>query len=332
MATASELYRDAAIARQLDLQRVATWILNDLLADLTELEDRITGLVARHDPTGATRPTTQKARLDALLIDINEATREIYREIQRRLLEHWEDLMENQSEEERNRLLLFYGLDPKTDLAWKPAAMLIVGATLAQWLTAQRTALVSRTRNILQAGLDNGQGNGELTAILRGRAPLAGMDSPTGQAKRELEVIIRTGTNGIPNEVLPAILKDTKLPAHGWQQISILDNRTTAICRAYANRRWDAAFKPIGHDLPYNGGPPRHMYCRSRVILILLEDNLTTPGFATWINSKTPEQQAKLFGKTELALWKKGRLTDAELIRQGNRQLSLDDLWKRTES
>lgn len=58
----------------------------------------------------------------------------------------------------------------------------------------------------------------------------------------------------------------------GIKQISVIDERTSDICMEYDGATWDIEFNPIlGNRLPYNGGVPRHVRCRSIEVPILVE-------------------------------------------------------------
>ncbi len=101
----------------------------------------------------------------------------------------------------------------------------------------------------------------------------------------------------------------------------------SATCRAYAFKIWDRDFKPIGHALPYNGGVPRHFACRSRIVPYLFDDGPNKDfTFKEWLERLSPEQQTQIFGRARIEAWKRGKLTDQDLIRSQERALTLDEL------
>ena len=105
----------------------------------------------------------------------------------------------------------------------------------------------------------------------------------------------------------------------------VLHNST--ICRDYAGRIWNLNFKPIGHSLPFNGGPPRHLNCRSSVIPILLdEDPAQDITLAKWLRRQSEEKLRALTGSKRYELWRKDKITDQDLIRQEGRQMTFEQL------
>lgn len=104
------------------------------------------------------------------------------------------------------------------------------------------------------------------------------------------------------------------------------------VCRSRAWKVWDAEKKPVGHKLLFSQ-PPLHSFCRSRLILTFLDDpparQLT---FNEFVGQMSRSQRVKLFGESNVKLWEKGLLTDAQMIRQQGRPLTLEELRKRVES
>jgi hypothetical protein len=54
-------------------------------------------------------------------------------------------------------------------------------------------------------------------------------------------------------------------------------------------------------------------------------------GFKGFVARLNPQQADKLFGASNVKLWRAGKLTDAQMVRQQGRSLSIDKLRQRTE-
>lgn len=332
MPNETERLADLATIRQIDLQRVATWMLRQIAEDLKTLEDDIVAEILSADPTGPTKLHAQQARLQTLLLSIQAEIRKVLREIEDRIVTTFDDVIEATAEKERDDLLAIYTLTTIVDTASLPKAeaLLVDGATIGQWRKRISEETMFRVRNRIQDGVSAGLKASGIADSVKGDTRLKKSDGEIAKTEKALEMVVRTGVDSVANETTVAV--GAEIPEetesifgpHGWQQLSVLDNRTTEICKAYAYKIWDASFEPVGHKLPYNAGPPRHIYCRSRVIFIFLDDPVKPQSFKEWLGKKSATEQDKIFGEKKMALWKKGTLTDLELIRQTDRQMTLD--------
>jgi hypothetical protein len=133
------------------------------------------------------------------------------------------------------------------------------------------------------------------------------------------------------------------------QQLSTMDDRTTDVCIAYSNAIWDAeTLEPVGHKLPWAGGPPRHFNCRSVAIPVVkspeelgvktkakisAEVRATMDGqapadisFAEFLKKKSPEFRASLLGADRAKLFEQGKLSIRDMVDSSGRPLSAKKL------
>lgn len=331
---------DLSTIRQIDLQRVATWMLLQLTAQLDLLRDELVNSLVTISPTGVDSYGAQQNRLAKLIARTEEQITKVYQELTSRMEGYFQDLADIEEEDQRKRMLAIFGLDigrSKIDAD----AMLILGATLAGWFDQQAGNLQFRISRTLADGVLNGDTLDKLLDRIKGTKDTGFHDGPLEASKTEGEMVLRTAADTIPNEVSEAIAENNPEPEpaeptqsatvirYGWQQISVLDNRTTQICRAYAWKIWNMHFEPVGHKLPYDGGPPRHANCRSHIVMILLDDPVKETTFKDWLNQKPQAAQDKIFGKKKMDMWRRGVITDTDLIRQRDRQLTLDEFRAR---
>jgi hypothetical protein len=350
MSKAADLYLDFAIIRQIELQRVATWILEQMVDDLRTLEQEINGEILTTNPTGVTRARYRAERLAALLAAVQAKIRAVFRELAERVESQFQEVADIQQEHERKLFLLLWGLSLR-GTETNAAQILIQGATLRTWITKIGADYSFRVSSKIRTGTNADKPARDIVDDIKGTPapPAPPTSSEVEKAARDLEAITRTGADQVANDVTtdlieaneenpppveppqeppPPTLPGSKFGPHGWQQISILDNRTTQICQNYAFRLWDANFEPVGHSLPYNGGPPRHIYCRSRIVFVFLDDQElpTRATFEQWLNRRAKKVQDRIFGSKKMDLHRRGKLTDGDLIRQQDRQLDLEGL------
>lgn len=338
----NDAYSEWATLRTVILQAVATWMLRDIASQLHDLEADIAGAVRRSRLATAKGDKTRLKAEQDLLADVRQRIADVYREIRRRIEDDMEAVTVAQEEAEERALLLLWGVTLSASASVAASAQRahykqqqVLGATTRQWLERQAGDLHFRFTTTLRTGLAAGEAVEEIAGrVTGGKAP-----APQGEAATKLpgiaerstraaEATIRTGMTTAQDAARRAtVLRLPPAMRYGWQQISILDGRTTQVCRAYAFKVWNKDFQPVGHSLPFAGGVPRHHWCRSSIVPFLLEDDPAKDmTFKQWMASLGTERQDKIFGPGRAKLWREGKLPDGELLRQQERVIALDRL------
>lgn len=89
--------------------------------------------------------------------------------------------------------------------------------------------------------------------------------------KAQASALAATSISAVTNEAALASFQANSDVIKAFVQLSTLDNKTSDICVAYSGQMWDIntlqsiPFPPGAPTLPFNGGPPRHFNCRSRL-------------------------------------------------------------------
>lgn len=325
-------YMDAVLLHSLRVHQMATELIRQALARLIELQAELVVEISFADVAG--HPIQQRRkRLTALLQDTEDKITEAYRELAERFDGEMQDFAE--AEEERERKLLALFLETKLNRASVSAigTAAVMGFTLRDVLAKQAADLQYRLKAALQRGVDAGESTARTAERIRNGNDKTGETPIIGPSARGIEAAVQTEAAGVSDDVRrtvaednAAILRKTTI-RYGWQQISILDNRTSRICSSYAFKVWDKDYKPIGHALPFNDGVPRHAHCRSVIILILLEKDGALPEetFAKWLQRQPESALRKLFAEKTLKLWRAGKMTDTDLLRMRG-GITLDEL------
>lgn len=265
--TSSEQFADWQILRTIQLQAVATWILRDVLKRLRKLESEILSAMLDAYLDGTASGPQQRAGLRKFKADLDELITAAFRELSERIEADFDTLAEAETEKQREMLALWIGA-PMVAKAVSGGTAAILGAPVRQWMGRYAGDLEFRINQGIQNGMNAGEDAGKLRRRVRGwdgigKDPEAvAIPRPMGSTERGIEGTVRTGVQSVSEEVLNGL--GERMPQSirmGWQQISVLDSRTTQTCRAYAFKVWDRDYKPIGHGLQYNGGVPRHVNC-----------------------------------------------------------------------
>lgn len=329
-----------ALVREIEIQQAATSQIRRLAPLLAELQSALERAVLARDPAVGQLSHTRAARMAALLSDVHRAAGRAFEALATEIESF---LLELRAIEEQNYLLdwlLVLGLG--LDLTPAEVEPLIGGATPLQVAEKLATDVEVRVAAAVRSSVASGATAEETVALLRGKTDLA--PPVLDQTARTIEIAVRTGAAGVPSEVTmrstPAPPKpEAKKPKpspigpHGYRHVSTLDRRTSDICRARAWKVWDADLKPIGHSLPF-AQPPLHTLCRSYISLCMLNDpEPARKTFKDFVDSLTPSAAEELFGAARLAAWRRGTLSDSDLLRgRGSKAITLKELKRRTEA
>lgn len=142
------------------------------------------------------------------------------------------------------------------------------GHTFKTWFGEASTASATRITRQLTANWLEGVAPGEA---------LRNVFNSTVRAEADIKTLTRSMFMHMSVEARDTVLEGYKPLLGGYLWSSTLDNRTTVICGARDQLRYDENYQPVGHDLPWNGGPGRiHFNCRSQSIPILKGETLPT--------------------------------------------------------
>lgn len=95
-----------------------------------------------------------------------------------------------------------------------------------------------------------------------------------------------------------------------YQWVSVLDSRTTDICRSRNGKIYDYATGPQ---------PPAHFRCRSRTVAVTVAQPAPVPAsFLVWANRQPAGVQNDIFGKRQANALRKGDLTETDVPKFAN--------------
>ena len=120
--------------------------------------------------------------------------------------------------------------------------------------------------------------------------------------------------------------------------VSVLDQRTSAICRARSGKLAPIGDKPLPADTPASqrleppsARPPAHPACRSVMVAILVGGPpAERENYNTWLKRQPAGVQDEVLGKTKGKLFRKGELEVDEYVDREGTELTLGEL-ARTE-
>lgn len=306
-----EAILSAYLSRALDLIALGNGIAAAQAAELQALLGQVSAIVAAGNLSTAAGTRRTVTEVTALVLAR-------YAEIGQRMASQMGQITAIEAEFAA-RVAALGSRPTDRQIARAAAAMLLMGAPPADAYTQQGQQIAYRIGGHIR----------ERAAELTDDAGLRGAIRETGEsAVRQAEALAHTGVSTAAEAGRAATYDANDIEWVRWA--AILDNRTSAGCALRHNRLYQLPdYKPVGHSIPIEKAPPRHPNCRSTLLPANPSDNITeTPAqaFNRWLSSLEPEEVARTIGVGRLELYRAGRITLRDLIGQGGRTLTLEQL------
>lgn len=269
MATTNERVANGLIKRDLELIKFLRGARKATVARIDDLARELQQLIYRYDPTGPVQMRHRELRIKRLLDEASKVIRQAYGEIA-------------QSHKEQSKIL--GGLESRAALAAVNKAVgatvavvplsrtqlaaiannaTITGTPLKEWWKTQSATSYKRFAAQMRQGFRSGETVQQLTSRIADTKGFLKLE------RYQAEALVRTGFQSVTNEARRVTFENNTDVIKGVQQRSTLDNRTSVICVSYSGMAWSLPdYEPIGDALPFNGGPPRHVNCRSTLTAI----------------------------------------------------------------
>lgn len=241
-------------------------------------------------------------------------------------------------------------LPPKEVIEAIATNSLVQGATINQWFSRLNQEMRFDMARAVKVGVSLGETNAQIAKRIIGAGGDKGPEAlPRG--RRDAIAVTRTAVQTIANDARLATFEANEDIIKEVQWISTLDSRTTDICIARSGLVWTFPdYKPKGHKIPWNGGPPAHWNCRSTVIPITktfrelgidrdevpLSTRSSIDGqvaadltFEKFLAGKPPQFADEMLGKGRAQLWREGKISFSDLLNLQGQPLTLKQLERR---
>ena len=359
---ANDRIADLITTHALDLNRFEAGLRRQARLFLRELEGQIVAVMAKVNPTGVGADTYRTKRLKKLLDQVQDTIKASYRAEQTRLIGALRELADIETEFAAKAINtgLQFGMASAEITApllrGIVAGVLIDGAPITDWWARQAGDTFQRFQDAMRSGIAQGETSGQLIRRVRGGTqngePVRGFMDIT---RRHADSLVRGATQAVAAAGRQEVYRQNARLLKGVLWTSTLDLRTTVVCAARDNKLYETvSHKPIGHDLPWLGGPGNlHWGCRSTSAPVtknwrelgIDEDDLppqtrasidgeipTDTDFEAWLARRSVEQQDAVLGKGRADLWREKKLSFRDLIDGNGRELSLKELRERSRA
>lgn len=362
MPTVNEELQHATVSHAVDLQQYGNGVVSRILALLNRTDaDLAARLQAAMDGLPTTAATVE--RLELLLASVRNLNAQAYAELGRELTAEMQALAQYEA---GHQLELFRAVVPPQVITQIGVAAVNVeqvfaaamarpfqGRLLREWAQDIGEARMVRIRDAVRMGFVQQESIGQIVQRVRGTRARAYKDGLLEIDRRGAEAVVRTAishTAGYTRDKFHEANGDL-VKAQVWT--ATLDSRTSEGCRIRDGKQYEpvSPYKPIGHKIPWLGGPGRlHWQCRSTAVPVVkswaemglnideapASTRASMDGqvpedttFAAWIKGQSAARQDQVLGPTRGKLMRSGGLDLQGFYNDKGRMLSLDELRAR---
>lgn len=223
---------------------------------------------------------------------------------------------------------------------------LIQGAASATWWKRQGMDTQFRFANAVRQGAAQGETTSEIVARVVGKKDMPGVMEVS---RRNAYSLVHTSVQAVANAARLATFKKNADVIECLVWLSTLDSHTCLICAERDLARYTLEDqKPIGHKLPWNGGPGAiHFSCRCAITTksktyAQLGIDLPEPAdstrasrdgqvsgdmnFKDWLAGKDAAFRKEYLGPGRAELYEQGKITLSDLLDLRGNPLTLDQL------
>lgn len=352
MPTANEALLDANIAHAIGLERYSLHVQRKIIALLNRVDADLVEQIRSKD--AALKSGYSVDRLKAMLDAVRTINANAYRAIKSELTNEVRALGVYAAEFQVRAIttvapIVTNMVIPSSATLYAAAmARPFQGALLKEVLAGMEQAAFIRVRNAVRMGYVEGETTDQIVRRIVGTKSAGNRDGITEINRKSATKVVRTALSHTANVARDETYKENSavIKALGW--VSTLDGSTTQICRDRDGKRYSLDGKPIGHSLPYLGGPGRaHWQCRSSSFPVLKSwkemgiDLKEAPEgtrasmdgqvpakttYYDWLSTKPASFQDGVLGKGRGKLFRGGKLPPERFTDRSGKAYTLEQL------
>lgn len=355
-ASVNDRLESEAIHHMVDLAHYSNGVVRRMVALLNKVDaDLVVQLQAAIERMEGERFTVQ--RLDALLRSVRELNAQAYTALTEGLASEMSALVGEEVNYQEG--LWRKVLPPQLNVASVTPAQVYSGAMarpfqgrlLKEWAQTNEAQRMMRVRDAVRMGFVEGKTSAEIVRQVRGTRARKYTDGLLETDRRHAQAIVQTAVQHFAasarNDFLGA--NADLIKAEKWN--STLDSHTSQVCIVRDGLLYaPVTHKPIGHKIPWLGGPGKaHWCCRSGCSPVLkgweelgLSDGHTRASmdgqvpagvkYDEWLAKQSPARQIQVLGPMRAELLQQGRLQVDKFWNDKGQWLTLAELKERNAS
>lgn len=328
------------IKRDIDIVKLEDKTARAVKSDLKKLETEIIKETAASYPSS---PNPKLRRQKAAILNKTVKTKigSTYKSIQNKATDELGQLALLEAEFNRGIVNNFAGANIATSVVAKVTAKDIVnklaiqGSPSKSWWARQSMSLQNKYTDVITKAIQNNWTIDDTIDAIRGTSSIRGI---MRVSELQAEALARTGVQSVANAARLATVSANSDVIQSIQWLATLDSQTSSICKGLHGKQWEAGtYKPINHGTPFPG-PTAHWRCRSTQIPItkafkdlpktkqalipnnvqaFMGDSLKEASTLTRYLKTLPDKELLILlkDKSNVSKFKRGKLTEAELLR-----------------
>lgn len=323
MATAGQRLYDIDVRHQIGLDRYSTATVRQILGVLSRTEADIVERIEKLSWEEVSRNSSKAERLKRMLEAIKTASAEGASAIGRELRKELAELAKYEAQFQArafSEVEIGFTLKPTAEqLRAATFSRPFQGRLLREWVSDLDAASFRRLRDAIRIGFVEGESIASIVKRVRGTRALGYRDGLMEISRRGAEALVRTAISHTANAAKEEFFKANPETIRGVRWSSVLDTRTTPVCRAR-----DGKVYPVGEG----PRPPAHIRCRSTTVAVLFGEPDPPEGetYQGWLRRQPVDVQDDILGKAKGQLFRKGGLDLDRFVDRSGNQLTLEQL------
>lgn len=363
MKTVNERLQDASVSHAVDLQHYGSDVVRRIMALLNRTDaDLAAALSQALERLPAAEFSVE--RLEGLLQSVRALNAQAYAAVGQELTAEMRKLADYEA---GYQLELFRSVLPPQVVASVGVAAVNVdqvyaaamarpfqGRLLREWASSIEADRMARIRDSVRMGFVQQETIQDIVRRVRGTKAKGYSDGIIEIDRRNAEAVVRTAVSHTAGFTRDRFMEGNSdlIKAQVWT--ATLDSRTSEVCRPRDGKQYQpvSPYKPIGHSLPWLGGPGRaHWNCRSTAVPVVKSwreltgvDGLefshserasmdgAVPAdltYGQWLKRQSAARQDQILGPTRGALLRRGGLEVDKFYSDKGVYLTLDQLRER---
>jgi len=254
---------------------------------------------------------------------INNLIDETFRKIQAMCLREYKELVVDVIEKEEESLLLFgakeggFQEEEKQKAIGGILASLLLGKSFIKQLAHLKRSVKVMVVDQIKTGISDNESNSVVAGRIRGTASRKFRDGKFNAVLANTASVLNTAVTAFVNRSKQWAWKKAGIKKYLW--LSILDGRTTPICRGRSNKVYPVGQGPL---------PPAHHNCRSTTIPY--KKGMEIPqSYSEWLRKQPREDVEEFIGKGKAALFLDKKLTLDRFVVANGKELTLKQIKQR---
>jgi hypothetical protein len=363
METVNERLQSEAMSHALDLNAYSNGIVRRLIGLLNRADaDLAAALAQALERLPASEFSVE--RLESLLLSVRALNAQAYAAVGQELTAEMRKLTEYEA---GYQFELFRSVLPPQVVASVGVAQVNVeqayaaamsrpfqGRLLREWSASIEADRMTRIRDAVRMGFVQQETVQDIVRRVRGTKAKGYSDGIIEIDRRNAEAVVRTAISHTAGFARDRFFEGNGdlVKAQVWT--ATLDSRTSEVCRPRDGKQYQSVspYKPIGHSLPWLGGPGRaHWNCRSTAVPVVkswreltgVEGLEFSPSerasmdgavpadltYGQWLKRQSAARQDQILGPTRGALLRRGGLEVDRFYSDKGVYLTLDQLRER---